>query len=617
MNLYYALTELRRQKWQLPIWADQICINQDNIDEKVAQLAIMVDIYELATCVNIWLGKLSMARNSALDVMDRLLDEPQQSVQLPSAPESARKMNKVSRSLNTLSSLYSAIYEEGDWMSVSSFLVSRQWFSRAWTLQEFLLATKFRILTGNREISPQSIVKATSQVIMYATSPLSAAFGFNALLASLHRSIQRRGTLLDERDKFKNGKRYSAEEYLGVIRVRDATVLKDKVFAGAALLKPGASGSVDYCLTTLEIYISYASERLWPETRIFSLSLVGGTASETEGLPSWVPDLNKPLRPEPLRYCGCPTFGTPLLSQDNDFRIDDRTLHVKAAKWDVVKEVGESIWSWTRYNEEAYNGNKRLKMRTSSLASGERFGLMFALINKLGNTYVPTGERTTDVFWQTLIGGINLKSEDNISVWIDRFQQWFAFTLLKIRSNFEMEKQNLEMFIHISAPKQWMTPLIAESANLEQRVSSFLDFYDQQARNATTSESTLRETVSHIAKRLLDAETFKQIVRNTLSLLRRDPFYEPINVFWQHFETIYDGRRIFTSEKGYLGTGVEAVKTGDLILLVAGAEVPYIFRPVAGKERTFTLVGEAYVHGIMSGADGLVGDSEFAPISII
>ncbi|KAF1998436.1 hypothetical protein P154DRAFT_407830, partial [Amniculicola lignicola CBS 123094] len=61
------------------------------------------------------------------------------------------------------------------------------------------------------------------------------------------------------------------------------------------------------------------------------------------------------------------------------------------------------------------------------------------------------------------------------------------------------------------------------------------------------------------------------------------------------------GRRIFVSEKGYLGTGVEEVKKGDLVYMVAGADVPYILRPVVGKEHTFTLVGEAYVHGIMDG----------------
>jgi hypothetical protein len=80
-------------------------------------------------------------------------------------------------------------------------------------------------------------------------------------------------------------------------------------------------------------------------------------------------------------------------------------------------------------------------MRSSGSAPNERFGLMFALLNKLGTTYVPTGERTNDVFWQTLIGGINSKSEDELSVWRDRFQQWFAFTLVNIRSNFRTEKR--------------------------------------------------------------------------------------------------------------------------------------------------------------------------------
>ena len=400
--------------------------------------------------------------------------------------------------------------------------------------------------------------------------------------------------------------------------------MKDKVIAGAALLKQDASSPVDYRSTTLEIYMAYASERLWPETGNFSLSLVGGTAPETEGLPSWVPDLNKPLRPEPLRYCGCPTFKAPLLSEGTEYHIDDKTLHVKAAKWDLVKEVGESIWSWTRYDEEPYNSDKRLKMRTSDSAPNERFGLMFALLNKLGTTYAPTGERTVDAFWQTLIGGVNLKSEDDFSVWRDRFRLWFAFTLIDIRFNFYTEKNHAgNKLITASSPKKWMVPLIADWTNLEQRVSAFLDLHDQHVGNAETSELSLRKTISHIAKRVWGAETmeqsgfWKESVAEVLAAVRREQFYEPISVFGQHFETLYDGRGIFTTEKGYLGTGVEAVKTGDLIVLVAGADVPYILRPVVNKEHTFTLVGEAYVHGIMVGGDSLGADLEFDSIDII
>ncbi|KAL9074303.1 MAG: hypothetical protein Q9157_004425, partial [Trypethelium eluteriae] len=468
MNLYHALTELRRQKCHDPIWADQICINQNDRDEKAAQLSIMVDIYTSAKCVIIWLGKMSMVRDSALDFMESLPDEALQPVQTPPTSESKMNMNKISRSLDVISSISNSIGDHYHWLG-ALLVLGRQWFARAWTLQEFLLASHFKILMGSREIKPESIVRTASRIIdFYAADPLSTQVGMNVTFLTLRRYLERRATLFEEREEFKNGKRYSAEEYLSIIRVRRATEMKDKVIAGAALLKQEKPSSFDYRSTTLEIYISYASERLWPEVAVFLLSLVGGTLPGTEGLPSWVPDLNTPLRPKPLRYCGCPTFREPFVSQGSDFHINGKTLRVRAAKWDVIKEVGESIWSWTRYDDDPYNQDKRLKMRTSGTAPNERFGLMFAMLNNLGPIYVPTGEQTIDVFWQTLIGGINLKSDDDIAIWRDRFRQWFAFTVVNIRSKLRSEKSESSKtkFLSTTSPKKWMVDGVIQPPSL-------------------------------------------------------------------------------------------------------------------------------------------------------
>jgi hypothetical protein len=130
MNLYHALTELRRQKLQFPLRADQVCINQHDSEEKVAQLGIMVDIFRSATCVTIWLGKLSMARNNTLDFIERLSGAPQWPVQLPLNSESMMNMNKLSRSLDSLSSFSSSIGEQYHCLGVA-LVIGRQWFSRS------------------------------------------------------------------------------------------------------------------------------------------------------------------------------------------------------------------------------------------------------------------------------------------------------------------------------------------------------------------------------------------------------------------------------------------------------------------------------------------------------
>lgn len=46
---------LRRENEQVRIWADGICINQEDNDEKSDQVAMMADIYKSCSCVNVWL----------------------------------------------------------------------------------------------------------------------------------------------------------------------------------------------------------------------------------------------------------------------------------------------------------------------------------------------------------------------------------------------------------------------------------------------------------------------------------------------------------------------------------------------------------------------------------
>jgi hypothetical protein len=50
----------------LTIWVDAICINQDDEDEKMAQILLMKDIYSHAETVYIWLGLGSASTDRAI-----------------------------------------------------------------------------------------------------------------------------------------------------------------------------------------------------------------------------------------------------------------------------------------------------------------------------------------------------------------------------------------------------------------------------------------------------------------------------------------------------------------------------------------------------------------------
>jgi Heterokaryon incompatibility protein (HET) len=58
-------------------------------------------------------------------------------------------------------------------------------------------------------------------------------------------------------------------------------------------------------------------------------------------------------------------------------------------------------------------------------------------------------------------------------------------------------------------------------------------------------------------------------------------------------------RKFYTTEDGYIGLGPVTTRAKDLIYLLLGGDVPFILRPATAD--TMTLVGPAYVHGLMQG----------------
>ncbi len=59
-------------------------------------------------------------------------------------------------------------------------------------------------------------------------------------------------------------------------------------------------------------------------------------------------------------------------------------------------------------------------------------------------------------------------------------------------------------------------------------------------------------------------------------------------------------RRLAQTEKGFLALVGSAVKKCDRVALAKGSNVPLVLRKVY-NENWWTLVGDAYIHGIMFG----------------
>ncbi|KAH7025183.1 heterokaryon incompatibility protein-domain-containing protein [Microdochium trichocladiopsis] len=60
-NCHYALQQARQYRSSIPIWIDSVCIDQDDLYEKSAQVGIMGDVYARAATVLACIGQSDAA----------------------------------------------------------------------------------------------------------------------------------------------------------------------------------------------------------------------------------------------------------------------------------------------------------------------------------------------------------------------------------------------------------------------------------------------------------------------------------------------------------------------------------------------------------------------------
>lgn len=67
INLHTALRHLRHENEERIIWADAVCINQEDLDERSVQVTLMGEIYSVSHQVIVWLGEETEATRNSIE----------------------------------------------------------------------------------------------------------------------------------------------------------------------------------------------------------------------------------------------------------------------------------------------------------------------------------------------------------------------------------------------------------------------------------------------------------------------------------------------------------------------------------------------------------------------
>ena len=308
-SLFAALKRFRRPNQTRLLWADAICINQDDDHEKGNQVALMPKIYSQAQSVLIWLGEdmcgVEGVGESITQAQTLLPTEAIDAKILQEALDGLLKRVAMERKHSQMNWL------DHDWQSIIA-LLSRPWFRRKWIIQEIALARDATVVCGEivfpwKNLSALALQIAQLGIISLLKPSITAIRSVqNISILMLFKHYHGTGTLLDAVQATTN------------FLCGDP---KDNIFALLSLAKDGASIEPDYGLTAEELFknftvfclerghfnvLSLAPNTLLDSGELYPLYLETDTQSiprpsiPTLTLPTWVPDLTRQGDFDPL-----------------------------------------------------------------------------------------------------------------------------------------------------------------------------------------------------------------------------------------------------------------------------------------------------------------------------
>lgn len=561
-------TGVRRRMSGRRLWIDAICINQNDVPERNAQLAIISQVYTQAVTVLVWLG-----------IEDEYTTHANESVRIGGESQypAIRELGNIPRYSNITS------YPLSPQCRGIINLVNRTWFTRVWVIQEAALARRIRMFCGKNEFNYlevfhllQCYLGPTSSRAFDPSirSNIGGTEGY--LITDIRLRVNPNGedrAFVEDQTKRHNRRidflrrgKLTLPLLISRLWTMKVTDPRDKVFAILGLAqepnddKPRIFADYskpvdDVFVSTAQLFLLGCSEALglWQTGEQQGLEPLEGlsfvqrlprdhplASDYLDRLPSWVPDFNAPLFTQRF-WCSYFKAGTSIKSPNPLQPSDSRAYTLNGILVDEIRAMQIDL---PNPMEMSYDPCHWL-----------------AVIITMAPTY-PTGESRTEALCHTLMANNSWRNGESLG----------EETRLGFRSFF---LRSLCFYLEIP-----------EVVKLVRRLRE-------------TDPSNLLPSVEEMQAHFKSREAEGQ------SSADKDGAYKPVNSrssFADKRGYHHRGRALLQTQKGLLGLGPYWAQPGDQVWVVAGGRTPLVLRPVPeSKGSRAALVGEAYVHGIMNG----------------
>lgn len=336
-NLAGSLRRYRQQsdKRRCLLWVDAVCINQSDKLELNKQLLLMRRIYQQARMVYIDLGDVGLEWYLGFDLLHKLSfiygwvkDSPEQDFSLISVRYGIPPLDH-------------AAWEEYYW------LFTMPWFTRTWIVQEAAWARESEIMFGLFTFRWDALVDSWNLLVQFGL--LQPSFGD----LRVSKGLLGLRDILKVCDICRRGGFSNMIQVMRLTREFKTTDARDRCFAVFSLLGHGPVGqgfTPDYTLPVEKVYEQFATYLVQIGEGPAMLSYAGlQRRRNIVGIPSWVPDwtLQSPaLAPKALLTIRNESYHAADFAEPYIVRADpsshlDTSIIVKGAVVDHIMTLSE------------------------------------------------------------------------------------------------------------------------------------------------------------------------------------------------------------------------------------------------------------------------------------
>jgi hypothetical protein len=373
-------------------WIDQVCINQEDLQERSSQVGIMDQIYQKSSFTIAWLGREDRYTKQAVSVLAKLSPTMERFVNSDIMPYLNRGQDAyVKTGIPYIS--------QKEWDSLAS-LFQRQYFRRVWVLQEMVLSGILILYCGNIEV-PWGDLGVVAQLLDQRQDKVGATSSKYISLKEAARHIEISVVkLVDWRDRWMHGTEANRPRELNLENLIfdtwhfRATDPRDKIYGlyGFLSLKDTVNQDwkTDYERPVAKVYAE-ATKQIFSdagELKVLSAVLDHSRRNLTS-LPSWVPDCSV-LFTSPLFWFYNAGGKLPIPSP----------IHLPSGAWNELRIRGVQIGTVLRIGSTTEGaGDVHAFFHPSWLE----------LTLLVPSKYHHTHESRTEALWRTLCGNQDVK----------------------------------------------------------------------------------------------------------------------------------------------------------------------------------------------------------------